>query len=306
MHPVATAGVVTNPHFVGGIADALRGLGAHRISIVEGGHADAGNMPHFEDRGYLPIAERLDLGLLSANLANLAEDGVHWLEVEGVILRCLPVVRPVGDTAARLINLPTMKTHNLAIVSLAIKNLQGALQVGYKAFCKEIDHPECHADLAATFHRDYEDVIRRGVERHRRAGLFGWDDDAHSARLERYCQRALDTLTAVRPWLNIVEGIVGRDGTGFHNGQDHLCNVVVAGRNAVHVDTVCAYLMGHDPRRIPLLRMADERGLGECDPAGIPIFILRDGEVEPIGHTALPRTPLGVHYLGDAARRVFL
>lgn len=37
-----------------------------------------------------------------------------------------------------------------------------------------------------------------------------------------------DALLAVRPLFNVIEGVVGRDGTGFRHGKDALADLVIA------------------------------------------------------------------------------
>ena len=54
------------------------------------------------------------------------------------------------------------------------------------------------------------------------------------------------------------------------------CNVVIAGANAVAVDSVGAAVMGFDPRMIPALRLAEEKGLGTRD---LGIIWVRGNEI---------------------------
>jgi uncharacterized protein (DUF362 family)/NAD-dependent dihydropyrimidine dehydrogenase PreA subunit len=76
----------------------------------------------------------------------------------------------------------------------------------------------------------------------------------------------VDLNTVVSSRLTIADGIVGMEGElGPTNGSPVRLGVIVAGDNVVEVDSVCARLMGLDPRRIPHLRLAAERGLGSLD-----------------------------------------
>ena len=130
------------------------------------------------------------------------------------------------------------------------------------------------------FQPDFDKEIQRLCEKHEREGYwrmnFGY---------EWYAQRTCDTILALRPQptINIIEGIRGRDGTGFRRGKDWLTNLVIAGVNPVHVDTIASYLMGLTPRAVvAYLKIAEERGLGSCDPFAIPTYLVEeDGTFKP-------------------------
>ena len=78
-------------------------------------------------------------------------------------------------------------------------------------------------------------------------------------------------------------------------GEDHLCNIVIAGILPYEVDAVGSYIMGHDPRELLYTRAARERSLGECDVNKIDIYRIRDGEITPVKNTAeIKRYCLGV------------
>lgn len=68
------------------------------------------------------------------------------------------------------------------------------------------------------------------------------------------------------PDLIVVDGIVGVEGDGPLNGSPVRSRVFAVGTNMVEVDSVCARLMGFDPREIVHLRIAEEEGLGSMQP----------------------------------------
>ena len=84
---------------------------------------------------------------------------------------------------------------------------------------------------------------------------------------------------AVKPDLHIVEGVVGREGTGFQRGQNLHTGIAAAGRNGIAVDTVVTHLMGFDPQQVGYLRKAAEWGLGPTRLDDIPVFEIHRGEV---------------------------
>jgi hypothetical protein len=72
------------------------------------------------------------------------------------------------------------------------------------------------------------------------------------------------------------------------------------------VDAVTAYLMGHDPRNIGYLKVAQERGLGTIDPERLPVYLLDGGAPVRCHHPEeIGRVPLGVYFRGDTSQYVF-
>ncbi|MBC7253323.1 MAG: DUF362 domain-containing protein [Actinobacteria bacterium] len=79
-------------------------------------------------------------------------------------------------------------------------------------------------------------------------------------------QGIVDLNTVIRSRLVVVDGLVGMEGAlGPTNGRPVRLGVIVAGDNVVEVDATCARIMGADPREIPHIRLAAERGLGRLE-----------------------------------------
>ena len=259
----------------------------------------------------------------------------------------IPTYRPIGDPDNLFINMPKLKCHNLGLTTLAIKNLQGVVPSGYGHFCNRWSMMEAlcrrsyEIDFNRNFVKDYYQNVESAFLRHRAAGFKHWDVENAYAAYERkggwnafrkakdstkdinefmqgvpgalmwdeqWCQRATDCASAIVPDLNIIEGIIGRDGSGFDLGRDELCNVLVVGSSMVEVDAVGSYLMGHDPTELPYTRIAKERGLGECDAEQIDIYRVSDTGIRPVRDlTTLRRSRLGVniHSWAESGRRLF-
>jgi uncharacterized protein (DUF362 family) len=125
---------------------------------------------------------------------------------------------------------------------------------------------------------------------------------------EQWCQRALDCSSALPRSLNIVEGVIGRDGSGFDLGRDELCNIVIVGLSRTETDAVGSYIMGHDPRELYYTRIAKERGLGECDPAKIDIYRIHTGEairVKDLSEIKRFRLGVNMHTWTETGKRLF-
>ncbi len=166
--------------------------------------------------------------------------------------------------AAMRIDVPKLKTHNLAITTLCLKNMMGAVNVFDRHYCHQAwdEIPEEMRDDARPRHE--------------------WmDEKVHELWQEGLARRLNDTAKVAPPHLNIVEGMIGRDGTGFNQGRNFPLGLVIAGVNMVAVDSVASYLMGFDPAQLIYLRMAAEAGLGDNDLAKLRIYAVRDGAIMP-------------------------
>jgi uncharacterized protein (DUF362 family) len=75
----------------------------------------------------------------------------------------------------------------------------------------------------------------------------------------------IDLLSAVKPRLAVVDAIVCQEGVGPVFGKPVEMNLIVAGKDLVAVDAVCARLIGYHPQDILLTVNAAARGLGTMD-----------------------------------------
>lgn len=299
-------GMVTNAHFVAGIIDYLQELNAKNIVIAEGG-GPMDMMKVYKDWGYVQIAEERNIPLISLTKLNYSDDDLNWVTVEnGVVMKDIPFVRPILDENTRFINIPTLKTHNLGLTTLCCKNLQGIVAHGYKHYCQGLSGiAKYPPEQLKHFQPNYEEAVLESLKRHVEQNWPLWD--MGKERDEVWAQRICDTLMVIRPWVNIIEGVIGRDGTAFRHGKDHLGNLIIAGIHPVHVDAIATYLMGHNPQRVPYLMLAHERDLGEIDPKKIDAYLLQDDgtitkcvDLDKIG-----RLHLGVYHYGDTSKYVF-
>jgi uncharacterized protein (DUF362 family) len=82
----------------------------------------------------------------------------------------------------------------------------------------------------------------------------------------------IDLLSVVKPRLAVVDAIVCQEGVGPVFGKPVEMNLVLAGKDVVAVDAVCARLIGYDPEETLLTKNAAARGLGVMDAASIDII----------------------------------
>ena len=234
--------VITHPGFVGGLLDGLLEAGVQREQLVvaEGQSGENPKEGHtWEKSGYAPMLRDRQVPLVSLNGAPTRPVQVPG----GVVFEAFPLTTEVADCAF-FINAPLAKCHNLGCTTLNIKNLMGILVSPERHFCvlQEVDKPH-----------------EEGIWRLSESGLSHFED--------RFYHKLCDLLAALRhvgmPRLCVVDGLVGRDGTAFNEGENYPLGWSLVGHNEVHVDAVATYLMGLDPEETPYLRFAAQRGLGK-------------------------------------------
>jgi uncharacterized protein (DUF362 family) len=81
----------------------------------------------------------------------------------------------------------------------------------------------------------------------------------------------VDLLAALKPKLAVVDATVCQEGVGPVFGKPVEMNLILAGRDLVAVDAVCARLIGYEPEETLLTVNAARRGLGAMDPERIEI-----------------------------------
>ncbi|OGG52300.1 MAG: hypothetical protein A3F84_23360 [Candidatus Handelsmanbacteria bacterium RIFCSPLOWO2_12_FULL_64_10] len=248
--------IVTHPGFLAGMLDALmeKGVGRERLAVGDGQSGeqpDRGNT--WEGAGYRGM-----LAGRGARLAALNETATRTVEAPGgVVFKEYPVYREVTDCAF-LFNAPLAKCHNLGCTTLSVKNLMGILGRPERHLCRiqEVDQP-------------FEEGIWRLTE----SGLSLFED--------RFYHKLCDVVAALRglkvPRLCVVDGLIGRDGTAFNEGENYPLGWALIGENEVHVDTVGTYLMGLDPLATPYLKFAAGRGLGTNRVEEIEVVDLASG-----------------------------
>ena len=345
-----TCGVLTKPDFIAGFVQGLRDI--ENSNVILGERMPNGARNHRQagiydilDRKEIPLIEAN-----YAEFAHHTPKELNWNKTRNsVVWKQIPHWRPVGDKDCFLINMPTMKVHTTGLTTLAVKNMQGSVTTGYGYLCYSwFDLPlaakKWGINFKGDFYQDYQQRVEAQFVKHLQAGFKYWDyensykkylekggwesfrkinndekavndfakDIGQLMRDEMWLQRGLDNADAVRPNINIVEGIIGMDGTQHgvgRVGKDYLCNIIIAGMSAFEVDTVGSYIMGHNPSEIWYTRVAKERGLGECDINKVQIFKIRDDNtVVPVKDLSeIKRYRLGVnlHTWDETGKRLF-
>ncbi len=89
-------------------------------------------------------------------------------------------------------------------------------------------------------------------------------DKAEAHRID--INRAIVEINGlIKPHLTIVDGTVGMEGVGPAGGTPVNCDLLLAGRDIVAVDSVAGYLMGIEPEEVMTTKLGYEAGLGEMN-----------------------------------------
>jgi len=91
---------------------------------------------------------------------------------------------------------------------------------------------------------------------------------------------------------SVVDGTIAMDGNGPKTGRPRELGIVGAGGDLVEVDSVCARLMGFDPREIPHLVEAERRGLGKIGTSHVGDVIEPPEPFRPAGHNLVSKVEL--------------
>jgi len=120
---------------------------------------------------------------------------------------------------------------------------------------------------------------------------------------EQWAQRTMDMMKVIPdPYINMVEGVFAAQ---YGGSNIYHTDFITIGRSRIAVDAVTAWLMGHDPRGVPFLRIAKENGVGENNIEKIPVYILDENGPRKVDYTTLNRTYIGIYVYSLSNNRYF-
>ena len=248
------AGMTTDPRVVQTIIELCKGVNPSSIIIAEGS-ASVNTHLAFEKCGYSKLASQYNLDLVDINdcpttVVDIPEGkGVQKLEVPNVLLE-----------ADVLINVPKLKLYRSEKwASLAIKNLVGAVpgigefsDTSISKLSLEIT-PELWSPDGKWYLPHYKRSFNPKGEKER----------LHM----NLAESIVDLVTVIKPTLNVIDGMMlCRDPDITHYDPAPLVlNTVLAGADAMAVDTVGVKIAGMSPLDVSYLKSAVKRGIGVSD-----------------------------------------
>ena len=175
----------------------------------------------FEQLGYADLAKTLRLPLVNLHSGELVDVAVPG----GFVFDKITLHKSLTEVDL-LCSVPMMKTHQLATVTLGMKNLIGA----------------------------FPGTVYQSVRGHMHDLASKVEPTAASAVV-------VDMVRANKLGLVVIDGSMAMEGNGPMMGKTFKMDVIVASTNPVAADMVAANLMGFAPAEIPTFLWANKAGL---------------------------------------------
>lgn len=175
----------------------------------------------YDTLGYTDMARSLDIPLVNLHSGDITEVALR----NGLAAKSVKIHRSLTETDL-LCSVPVMKTHTLATVTLAMKNLIG-LYPG----------------------TEYYSVRSWLHDRAAEAGSYG------------VTYEVVDMNNAVKTGLSVIDASVAMEGDGPSDGHVFQMRLIIAGTSPLATDMVGAYLMGFQPEEIPAIVLAHKTGM---------------------------------------------
>jgi len=277
MDAPAESGIVTDPAVVRAVVKMAFEAGAREVLIAEGtaqySHGDP-NRDRFCTRAAFQVAgydvdgdmrdDATGVPLIDLNDSGGTDtadpDKVTRVVIPAGLMRkeyWLPNLILKADV---FISVPVLKNHYIAGVTLGMKNMIGVLP-------NDLYHAPGH--------------------------IFGKHSLSHvPSELDGHI---VDINLARKPDFIVVDGLRGMvDGPIGSRIIEPPMRLILAGKDVVAIDTIGALIMGYDPRSIPYIQMAAQRGLGVADTArirvvGAPVAQVRRDFPAPYGDSLARR-----------------
>ncbi|MFC1607715.1 DUF362 domain-containing protein [Candidatus Latescibacterota bacterium] len=324
-----------HPYFIAGMTDALRGIGNTNLAIGARGalrhpQVVSSGFQDLLDKHSLPLIEAH-----VQYFEDYKRSEIMWHKnPEGRVARRFPTYRPAFEKKTTFINIAHAHTHSVGHTTLSIKNIMGVMPRGYGHICDAWPTLDIwRRKYMQDFNPEFRVNVEKEFLRHINMGYKHWDhggyyksykasggyeaflqvrkkydtakgdnrkealagilntSDAWLFASEQWTQRMMDCLQVLpEPYVNMVEGVFARGASGTVHAD-----FVTVGRSMAGVDAVTSWIMGHDPRELPYLRIAKERGIGENDIGNIPVYLLDEKGIVAVDYRNLKREALGIN-----------
>ena len=175
----------------------------------------------FEQLGYADLAKTLRIPLVNLHSGELVDVAVPG----GFVFDKISLHKSLTEVDL-LCSVPMMKTHQLATVTLGMKNLVGA----------------------------FPGTVYQSVRGHMHDLASKVEPTAASAVV-------VDMVRANKLGLVVIDGSMAMEGNGPSLGKTFKMDVIVAGTNPVAADMVAASVMGFAPAEVPTFLWANKAGL---------------------------------------------
>jgi|GEM_PF-1064674 len=231
-------GAASDPKIAKELARLALRAGASKVVIAEGiggGLVSLKDVSGLREISEMKGVEVVDLNDEQTEAVAVSDPlSVERFDIPRVVLDC-----------DFLINLAKLKVHPQAMLSLAMKNLMGALPG------RSFKNPE------EARRQGYLTPIIPG------GGKKIFHDLARDRGIETMQDAIVDLNTVIPSHLTVVDGIYGMEGKGAPvRGKSVKMSLLILGTDTVAVEAVGAAAMGFDPDSIPYLEHGVEKGVG--------------------------------------------
>jgi uncharacterized protein (DUF362 family) len=168
----------------------------------------------FESLGINKLAERYNAEIVIFEQSKL----VRVKNLKAKVLEELELPEILNEVDY-VINLPKLKTHTLARVTLGVKNLYGLIPGGLKQRLHNIAHGKKFSEILVDIYQTLIQVLEK-------------------------------------PVITLIDGIIGMEGEGPAAGIPKNSGLIIASKNAVALDICASKIMGFRPRKIYTNRFA--------------------------------------------------
>ncbi len=185
----------------------------------------------FDSLGYTELARSLNIPLINLHSGDIVEVPLK----DGLAAKSVKIHKILNDVDL-VCSVPMMKTHTLATVTLAMKNLIGL-------------YPGTEYYSVRSWLHD------RAAER----GSIG------------IAYEIIDMNRAVRTGLSVIDASTAMEGNGPSDGRLVKMGLIIAGTSPLAADIVGSSIMGFEPDNIPVINLACKVGMGPADLQDIEI-----------------------------------
>lgn len=237
----------SDPSIVKAVIDIVKKQNPSTIWIADGSGHD-NTTENFRSLGFSSVAEQTGAKLVDLNYGEMVNVTVPG---GGVVFDDF-TFNCIAIEADVLISVACMKTHSQAVVTLGMKNLIGLAPGSIYGFPKAVLHDKA---------QEKGDNYMAGV--------------------------IVDLCKTRKIDLVIIDGRIGMEGEGPHQGTPVQLDLIIVGTDPVATDSVASTIMGFDPEKVPSTKLGQQEGLGTNNLQEIEV---KGEKLEDVFHMFKPAT----------------
>jgi uncharacterized protein (DUF362 family) len=225
-----------------GILEFYKSINKLENVVIAESVADGPTMKAYDNYGYIPVAEKYKVKLLS--LDDTTPQLLYVMDELDMRPKPVRMSSLLTDRNIFVMSVGRMKTHDRVVATLSLKNVVLGAPI---------------KDPGYTWGRD------------RRQGSESDKAIVHGNGFRGINYNLFALAYHIRPDLAFVDGFEGMEGDGPNNGTPVDHKVCIAGLDWLAVDRVGLELMGINPANVGYLTFCGEAGLGQFDLSKIEI-----------------------------------